>query len=97
MLLLALTVFELAVVHDATHRRVCRGRNLYQIKFRFFCQLVRCSYADHADLRSVRTDDTHFRSGDLTIDPGFFFLSYATDSFKPFISNHASLFCNLAV
>ena len=97
MLLFAFTVFKLAVVHNATYRRVCRWRNLYQIKFRFFCQLVRRSYADHTDLRSVGTDDPHFRSGDLTIDPGFFFLSYATDSFKPFISNHASLFCNLAV
>src|SRR5690606_13351933 len=67
MLLLAFAVLELAVIHHATNRRYRRRRDLYQIQFRLFRQLVGCGYADHADLGTVGPDDPHFRRGDFTV------------------------------
>src|SRR5690606_6561431 len=50
---------------------------LDQIQLSFLRQLVGCGDADHANLRTICSDDPHFRGGDFTVDPGFLFLSYA--------------------
>ena len=47
VLAFALTVFELAKIHDAADGRYRRRRNFHQIQFGFFGQLVGRRYADN--------------------------------------------------
>ena len=76
--LLALTVFELTVIHDATDGRH-RGRSDFnEIQLGFFCHFIGRSKTYDADLLTTRTDQPHFQCVDLAIDPSFLFLSYAT-------------------
>jgi hypothetical protein len=76
--LLALTVLELSVIHDAAHRRHRRRCNFDQIELGLFGHLVGAGETDHPDLFTARADQANFGCGDLAVDPGFLFLSYAT-------------------
>jgi hypothetical protein len=78
--LLAFTVLELAEVHDPANRGDCRGRDFNQIQFGFFCQLVCSGQTDDSYLLPVGAYDPDFWRGNFTVDPGFFFLCYATNS-----------------
>jgi hypothetical protein len=75
MPLLGFTVFELAVIHDATHRRHSHRCDLDEIQLCFFSSLVRSRDTDNAELLAVGPYDANFRRIDLAVDPRFFFLS----------------------
>ena len=57
------------------------GRNFHQIQLGFFGHFVGAGETHDPDLFTARADQTNFGRGDLAVDPGFLFLSYAIDSF----------------
>ena len=74
---LALTVFELAEIHDAADGRLRRRRNFHQIQLGLFGKLVSRRDTDNTDLFTTGTNNPDFRCVNLRVDPGFFFLCYA--------------------
>jgi hypothetical protein len=78
--LLALTVFELTVIHDAADRRNRSRRYLNQVELGLFGHFVRAGETHDPDLFTARSDQSNFGCGDLAVDPGFLFLGYAIDS-----------------
>ena len=81
MPLLALTVLELPVIHDAADRWLRGRRDFHQVQLGLFGHLVSSSETHDPDLFTARSDQSNFGCGDLAVDPGFLFLSYAIDSF----------------
>jgi len=73
--LLGLTVLELAVIHDAAHRRHGHRCDLDEIQLGFLGSLVRGRDTDDAELLAFGPYDADFRRVDLAVDPWFFFLS----------------------
>jgi hypothetical protein len=80
VLTLALLVFELAVVHQAAHRRLGLWGDLYQIDFSFFSHSQRFGRTDNPERFSFQAYQTNFRPGNFTVDACFFILSDSYDS-----------------
>ncbi len=75
--LLALTVLELTVIHDAANRRLRRRGDFHQIQLGRFGHLVGGGYRLTMPTCSpFASDQADFGSVDLAVDAGFFFLSY---------------------
>ena len=65
--LLFLLVEELAVIHDAAHRRVCGGRDLYQIKILLTGLSGRIHGVHNAQLLAFRANYADFPRADALI------------------------------
>ena len=64
---LFLLVEKLAIVHDAAHRRVCSGRNLYQVKTLFTGLTIRILGCHNAELFTIRADHAYLARADALI------------------------------
>ena len=74
--LLALTVLELAIVHDPAHRRHGRRRDFNQIKFCCFCLRIGRRDADNPDLLAIRADQPDLGHVNFAVNARLFFLNY---------------------
>ena len=90
--LLALAVFELAVIHDAANRRHRRRRNLNQIKFSRL-RLRNCrSNGDDTNLLAVRSDQPDFGRVNFAVYTRLFFLNDTKTSLYQKVMPHARNF-----
>lgn len=67
---LLLIVLELAIVHDLADRRICVGRNLYQIEAGIICHDHRTFRCHNTDILAVSANKPDFRCPDPFVDPG---------------------------
>src|SRR5262249_5994395 len=67
-LLLRGLVLELAVIHDAAHRRYRLGRDLDQVESGIFGGAQGFDGRHDAELRAVRSDDPHLGHADAAVD-----------------------------
>src|SRR5690606_17283799 len=63
-----LLVLELAVVHDADHRRPRRRRNFYEVETLLLCRRQGLLHRQNPELLAVRSDDTDGADADLPVD-----------------------------
>ena len=76
VLLLRFAILELAVVHDADHRRLRRGRDLDQIEFRGLSARRCICERDDTELLTLFTYQPDLGRIDLAVDARCFFLGY---------------------
>ena len=56
------------VIHDFTYRRICIGRNLYQVQTILSCSVKGLSSWNDADLVAVGVYDPNFPNPNIVID-----------------------------